>query len=152
MRFLLIKVLSQQPSGQWQKQRNIRTKIAKHGKRVTHETNTNKADTRILKCFVRTPYEVKLKIIRNMTKRDKLPSAGMNSTTYWICRNDIPGGRTNVKQRKVSEAPSGKLKTNNVHARRIRFRIPPPQKKLITKIAPIWCLLSCKVRKLRCCW
>ena len=47
---------------------------------MTHETNTNKADTKILKYFVRTPYGVKLKIIPNMTKRDNLLAAGMKVT------------------------------------------------------------------------
>jgi hypothetical protein len=43
------------------------------------QTQTNQTQ-KILKYFVRTPYDVKLKIIPNMTKRGKLPATGMKIT------------------------------------------------------------------------
>jgi len=73
-------------------------------------------------------------------------------TTYWICHLDTPGGGavfrkwTNVKQKEVSELPRGNYKTNNVRGRWIRFGTPET---INNKISSGWCLLSCKVRKLR---
>jgi len=46
--FLFIKALIQQPSGQYDKQRNVQTQITKNSKQRTYETNINKRRARLV--------------------------------------------------------------------------------------------------------
>jgi len=54
------------------------------------------------------------------TNCDSLPPEDFSVTTKWICRSCASGGgtsfegTTDVKQRKISELPSGNLKTNKL--------------------------------------
>ena len=71
-------------------------------------------------------YDMKLKhIISRLTKCDNVPLEDINIITNWICRSGAPGGgtvyevytSTNVKQKEVSDVPSGTSKTSNVLGR-----------------------------------